>query len=266
MQTISDDDSTYQTKPASLSFFSRTFPSLSFYPKFAGIVYRASLVARQGAVYGDDAWGQSSLEVLTALETVGVTVQTTGLSFLSQTPGPVIIVGNHLSVLETVVLPAHIIPYKSVTFVVKESLIHVPVFKHIMRSRNPIIVTRSNPRHDLKVVLDQGCDRLSRGVSIIIFPQTTRAPFNPEQFSTIAIKLAKKASVPIIPLALLTDAWENGRLMKDFGRIKPVRKVHFAFGEPMTVEGKGNDTHQAVIDFIQEHLASWGRESLAGGC
>ncbi len=259
MQTISHDDSTYLTKPGHVSLFSRTFPSLSFYPKFAGIIYRASRAARLGADYGDDAWGRSSLSVLEALEKVGVTIQTTGLSFLKQTPGPVIFVGNHLSVLETVVLPALIIPYKSVTFVVKESLIHVPVFKHIMRSRNPIVVTRSNPRHDLKVVLDEGCDRLSRGVSIIIFPQTTRSPFNPEQFSTIAIKLARKADVPIIPLALLTDAWENGRMMKDFGRIKPNRKVHFAFGEPMKVEGKGNDTHQAVIDFIQEHLAFWQR-------
>lgn len=257
MQSISHDDSTYMTKPGNVSLFSRTFPSLNFYPKFAGIIYRASRAARTGTGYGDDAWGQSSLSVMEALEKVGVTIQTTGLSFLKKTPGPVIFVGNHLSVLETVVLPAHIIPYKPVTFVVKESLIHVPVFKYIMRSRNPIVVTRTNPRHDLKVVLDEGCDRLSRGVSIIVFPQTTRAPFNPEQFSTIAIKLARKADVPVIPLALLTDAWENGRMMKDFGRIRPARKVYFAFGEPMKVEGKGHDTHQAVIDFIQENLALW---------
>lgn len=257
MQKISHNDSTYLSKPVRVSLFNRTFPSLSFYPKFFWIIFKAGRLAKQGAVYDGEAWGMSSLAVIRALEKVGVTIQTTGFSFLQQTPGPVVFVGNHLSVLETVVLPAHINPYKPVTFVVKQSLVEMPVFKHIMRSREPIVVSRTNPRQDLKVVLQHGCERLSRGISIIIFPQTTRAPFNPEQFSTIAIKLAKKADVPVIPLALLTDAWENGRLIKDLGRIKPARKVHFAFGEPMKVEGQGREAHQAVINFIQEHIERW---------
>jgi 1-acyl-sn-glycerol-3-phosphate acyltransferase len=256
MQTLSQDDSSYLTKPVGVSLFARIFPSLSFYQDFLRIIFRGSRLAQKG-VYEEHDWWASSVEVVRALEKVGVSIQVTGLDVLKEAPGPVVFVGNHLSVLETVVLPAQICPYTPVTFVIKQSLVDMPVFKHIIRSRQPIVVTRTNPRQDLKTVLEQGCDRLSKGISVIIFPQTTRADFDPEQFSTIAIKLAKRANVPVIPLALLTDAWENGRLMKDFGKIKPSRQVHFAFGEPLRVEGKGSETHQAVLEYIQNHLERW---------
>jgi 1-acyl-sn-glycerol-3-phosphate acyltransferase len=141
--------------------------------------------------------------------------------------------------------------------VIKQSLLEVPLFKHVMRSRDPIAVTRTNPRLDLKTVLEQGCERLSRGISIIIFPQTTRAPFNPEQFSSIGVKLAARAGVPLVPLALLTDAWRNGKLIKDLGFIDPSKKVYFRFGKPLRVEGKGNEQHREVMGFIERNLEHW---------
>ena len=61
-----------------------------------------------------------------------------------------------MSALETFVLPCIIEPFKDTTFVVKQSLIDYPVFKYVMRSRNPIAVGRTNPRDDLKAVLDGG--------------------------------------------------------------------------------------------------------------
>ncbi|MBE0583892.1 MAG: 1-acyl-sn-glycerol-3-phosphate acyltransferase, partial [Desulfofustis sp.] len=162
-----------------------------------------------------------------------------------------------LSVMETVLLPSLTLPYGPVTFVIKQSLLEVPVFKHVMKSCDPIAVTRTNPRNDLKIVLSQGGSRLAEGISVIIFPQTTRTAFQPEQFSSIGVKLARQAGVPIVPLALVTDAWENGRWLKDFGRIRPERAVRFAFGRPLTVTGKGAEEHQQVISFIQEHLERW---------
>ena len=75
--------------------------------------------------------------------------------------------------------------------------------------------------------------------------------------SSIGIKLAKKAGVPVIPLALQTDALQNGRFIKDLGRIDPERPVRFAFGAPLSVTGKGTTEHQAVLDFIVDQLALW---------
>ena len=235
---------------------SRNLPSARFYSSFMWVVIRSSLKARRGQ-YTDEDWAQSSIDILRHLEKVGVSVQITGGKHISEPHSPVIFIGNHLSMLETMVLPSIVVPFRPVTFVIKQSLLEYPIFKHIMRSRNPVAVSRTNPRLDLKTVLEEGKERLSRGISIIIFPQTTRAPFDPRHFSSIGIKLAKRAGVPIVPLALLTDAWGNGVRLKDFGKIDPSKRVYFSFGEPLEVEGKGTEEHQRIVEFIQKHLANW---------
>jgi 1-acyl-sn-glycerol-3-phosphate acyltransferase len=256
MQPLLNEQLSYQTDRRPVSLLSRNLPSACFYSSFMWVVIRASLRARRGHYTAED-WGQSSSDVLRFLEKVGVSVEITGGKHISEPQSPVIFIGNHLSMLETMVLPSIIVPFRPVTFVIKQSLLEYPVFKHIMRSRNPVAVSRTNPRLDLKTVLEEGQERLSRGISIIIFPQTTRAPFDPRQFSSIGIKLAKKAAVPVVPLALLTDAWGNGVRLKDFGKIDPSKRVYFSFGEPLEVKGKGTEEHQVIVDFIQKHLAIW---------
>lgn len=256
MQNLSTNDATYRTAGYTSDNSTPLFPSLRFYPRFLNVVYQSSRYAKRGA-YTIEVWQDHSIRVLRALESVGVQFDVRGLEHLKKVEGPVIFVGNHLSVMETVVLPSWILAYLPFTYVIKQSLLEVPIFKHVMGSLDPIAVTRTNPRLDLKIVLEQGVERVARGLSIVVFPQTTRTQFNPDQFSTIGVKLARKADVPIIPLALLTHAWENGRIAKDFGKIVPSRKVFFAFGEPLVVEGKGSAEQQQIIDFITGNLASW---------
>jgi len=93
---------------------------------------------------------------------------------------------------------------------------------------------------------------------VIVFPQTTRAQiFDPKQMSSIGVKLAKKGGVSVIPLALKTDAWQNGRLSKDFGRIDRCKTAYFAFGKPLEVNSRGNEEQQAINDFIMKKLSDW---------
>jgi len=168
------------------------------------------------------------------------------------------VIGNHMSMMETVILPFILSSSEKVTFVIKESLLHYPFFKYVMRSRDPIAVTRSNPRQDFKTVMEQGVERIGRGISIVVFPQTTRAHiFDPSKMSSIGVKLAKKAGVPIVPLALQTSAWSNGKIIKDLGKIDVQKGVYFSFGEPITVEGKGTEEQQRITDFIQAKLQEW---------
>jgi len=262
MLELSPDHSSYKSRRNQSVASTALFPSLSFYPRFLMEVYRSAGKAQRGE-YDNETWQKSSINVVRALESVGVAFDVQGLEHIRAVDGPVLFIGNHLSVMETVVLPAWILSYKPFTYVIKQSLLEVPIFKQVMSALDPIAVTRNNPRQDLKTVLEQGAERLSRALSIVIFPQTTRTAFSPEQFSTIGVKLAKRAGVPIVPLALLTDAWENGKISKDFGRILPSRTVHFAFGKPLMVEGKGNAEHQMIIDFIESHLASWEAERVS---
>jgi 1-acyl-sn-glycerol-3-phosphate acyltransferase len=194
-----------------------------------------------------------------ALEAAGVRFDISGLEHVAAVEGSCVFIGNHMSTLETFILPVILLPFKKITFVVKQSLMDYPVFGHVMRSRDPIAVGRTNPREDLRAVLEGGAARLGRGISLVIFPQTTRVPeFVPKEFNTIGIKLAKRADAPVIPFALKTDAWGNGRLVKDFGRIDPSRTAHFAFGAPLRVTQQGAAEHQEIIEFIASNLRAWG--------
>ena len=232
-------------------------PSLVFYRRMVSIVFRASRRAKKGLL-DFPAWCQCSRDLREALEFVGVQIDVSGIEQVENLNTPCVFIGNHMSTLETFVLPSILVPIMRVNFVVKKSLMKYPVFRHIMCSRDPITVGRENPREDLKAVLEGGVERLDAGVSIIIFPQTTRTPdFDPKAFNSLGVRLAKRAGVPIIPIALKTDAWGTGRILKDFGGIDPSKKVHFAFGEPLRIEGRGDEEHKKVMAFIQGRLEEW---------
>lgn len=235
----------------------RRFPSFFYYAQMLDIIWESSLLAKRGQ-YGDRGWSDSSYDVVKALESVGVEIHVEGVDRFADLDGPCVFVGNHMSALETFVLPTIISPYKRVTFVIKRSLVEYPVFKHVMVSRNPVVVERVNPRDDFKTVMEEGKKRLEDGFSLVVFPQTTRTTeFDPGKFNTIGVKLAKRTGVPVVPFALKTDAWGGGRKLKDFGPIDPEKSVHFAFGEPLRISGAGQQEQQAVIGFIQEKLAQW---------
>jgi 1-acyl-sn-glycerol-3-phosphate acyltransferase len=190
-----------------------------------------------------------------------VRIEITGMNNIKRFGGPAVFIGNHMSTLETMVLPCIIQPVKEATFIVKKSLLTMPVFGHIMRSRDPVVVGRVNPREDLKTVLEEGVKRLKAGRSVIVFPQSTRSVvFDPEEFNSLGIKLASRAGVPVVPVALKTDAWGIGKHVKEFGPVDTGEKVHFAFGEPMTVAGRGVEEHQKVVRFIQQKIEEWSKE------
>lgn len=257
MQYLELQKDHYLTHSEKASPLARLAPSLVFYPKFIGVVFQAAAKAKSGN-YSYDIWGGDSLRVLRLLESIGVKFHVSGLENLEALDGPCVLVGNHMSIMETLVLPVLTLPFIKVTFVVKESLLTYPVFKHVMRSRNPVAVTRTNPRQDLKTVMSEGPERLGRGISIIVFPQTTRSTdFDPQHFGSIGTKLAKKAGVPIVPIALKTDAWKNGKYSKDFGKLCPEVPVRIAFGKPLHISGKGNEEHQQTVDFIVGKLREW---------
>ncbi len=247
----------YKTTPRRIFPLWKALPTLGFCSYVFPIILRSGARAKWGR-YDTTEWCKSSLAVLRALESIGITVEITGIDHFRELKEPCVFLANHMSTLETFVLPVIIASIKPVTFVVKENLMETPVFKYVMRSRDPITVGRANPREDLRAVLEGGTERLNAGISIIIFPQTTRfLGFDPATFNTIGIKLAKKAGVPVVPVALKTDAWGNGNYLKDFGRMDPSLPVHFAFGKPQWIKDRGMEEHNQVIEFISSKLNEW---------
>lgn len=236
------------------SFFASHFPSLAFYPRLLTILIKAGLQAQKGEYTGDD-WAMHSEDVTRALEDVGFHFIIEGTEHFRTLDTPCVFAANHMSTLETFVLPAIIQPWRDTTFVIKSSLYKYPFFKSILNKRRPIGVDRVNPRDDLKIILEEGCKRLEAGTSIIVFPQSTRYPdFDPVKFNTIAVKLAKRANVPVVPLALHTVGWSEGKLLSDFGPLYPRIPARFRFGPPLSISCTGKEEHAVVVDFIRSFL------------
>ena len=254
------DLSTYVSTAPRLGAPAR-FPALKFYGRLlAGPVIWLCRKAAKG-LCDDSAWVHASLRVTELIERVGCPVSIEGMENISATLGPCVFVANHMSTLETFMLPGIIRPHRAVTFVVKKSLVGLPFFGAVMRSRNPIVVGRTNARVARGAVRVGGGDGLNQGISIIVFPQSTRTPdFDPHHFNTIGVNLARKAGVPVVPLALKTDAWGTGKRLKELGPIKSGLPVRFKFAAPLDIHGNGRDEQAFICDFIASQLARWRRE------
>ena len=236
-----------------LAFNSR----VPFVAKFVNVLIRARKIALKGE-YDTQQWIKSSVDILKIIEGCGGKFHINGLDNIRKDEGPVVFISNHMSTLETMILPGIIAPNRPVTFVVKDSLVTHPIFGPIMRAREPIVVSRKNSREDLKIVLNESQKLLKEGISIVIFPQSTRSvQFNEKEFNTLGVKVAAKAGVKAVPIALKTDFWGNGKLIKDIGRLDRKQPIYFEFGEPLSITGTGKQEQQQIIAFIKEHLQKW---------
>lgn len=230
---------------------------LYFTAKFARIVLKTRSQAIRG-IYDRWAWSDSSFYIFRFIEKTGGLFSISGMENITREPAPLVFIGNHMSTLETMVLPSLIAPHIEVTFVVKESLVRHPLFGHVMRSRDPIVVGRTDPRKDFEEVMTKGIELLSKGVSIVIFPQSTRSvEFKPENFNSLGVKLAKKAGVKVVPVALKTDFWGQGKIIKELGPLDHRKIIHFSFGDPLEIKGNGREENQKIMDFISSSLEDW---------
>ena len=233
-----------------------SFPSLRFYASLARIMYQAGRIASRGE-YNAERWVYDSFLVGSLMERIGAPIVIEGIEVLDR-EGPCVFEANHMSTLETFFLPCIIQPRKDVTFVVKKSLLDYPCLGPVLASRDPLALSRANPREDLAVVLDGGKKLLEQGRSVIIFTQGSRKPeVREEDFNSLGVKLARKAGVPVVPVALKTDAWGEGSLIKDVGWIRPQFPVHVRFGEPVDIKGPGREEHAAIVRFIKDSFDEW---------
>jgi len=252
-----DSSPVFNADPGRPGLFSRFFPSLSFYSHSILVIRRAAGVLKAGCK-DENVFERASKGVACAVNGVGGRIIVENLDVLRRLNGPCIVVANHMSSLETLVVPSIIMPVIPMTFVAKQSLLKYPWLGPVLEGNRAIIVGRANPRDDLRIMSTETHERLSRGVSVVVFPQTTRsAIFSPEHFNSIGAKLARREGVPLVPLALKTDFWSNGKRFKDLGRIDPKLDVRFRFGEPIDATNE-KEAHQKAIDFIKSALAEWG--------
>ncbi|MEJ2223172.1 MAG: lysophospholipid acyltransferase family protein [Desulfobacterales bacterium] len=236
------------------------WPAFIFYARIALAFLKERFAGRWGTL-DNERWMRASLRCIKAAESAGGRLHVSGLEGLSEHKGPLVFIANHMSILETVILPSFTLTFNDVTFIIKDELRRYPVIGWVMQELGLIAVYRKNPREDLKIVLNEGQGRIQRGCSVVIFPQATRSTvFDVKNFNTLGVKLARRAGVPVVPIALKTDFHGSGRWLKDIGPIHPDRPIYIKFGNPIAVVGNGQAAHNSVVEFIAQNLKSWGVE------
>ncbi len=243
-------------------FFDRLFwwSNAWYRARIAAVIWSGNRCAKEGR-WNQDSWADLAYRVFEAVEACGGRIHVRGYRHLADIKGPAVILANHMSILETMLLPALTLVSHHTTYVVKSNLLRYPIFGRVMRAVDPIGVGRKNPREDLKAVMRGGIERLKQGKVMIIFPQATRTVvFDPETFNSLGVKLARRAGVPVVPVALKTDFHAVGKVIKDIGRVDRKKLLHFEFGKPLTVERNEREVHDLVVEFITGRLKEWGGE------
>ena len=208
-------------------------------------------------------WREFCFSSLTIAERFGMPVTVEGLADRAAHSGPVMYLSNHLSTYETAALPAILHAYGPLALVAKESLCHLPMLRHATRICGLIGLGRKNPKEDLLKLYDRGGKALADGSSMLIFPQGTRDDvFSRKRFSSIGAKLAERAGVPIVPIAVDSRCLPTRKsgllkaLFKDFGPVDTARDVRIAAG-PVIPCGKAREMHEQCFDWIAGKLESW---------
>jgi 1-acyl-sn-glycerol-3-phosphate acyltransferase len=233
-----------------------------FYICLLKVVWDCSKLSRRGKLDHHE-WACQSLRMLQLVERAGTRVSIEGIENLEvMRKGSCVLVSNHMSMMETFMLPCIFLNYAFATYVLKESLINYPYFKDVLGVIDPIVVKRKNPREDLKVVLTEGVKKLNSGTSLVIFPQSTRSVFlNKSKFNTLGHKLASRANVPVIPVAVKTDFFGKGKIIHDFSKLDRSKDVFIKFGEPIfNVADDSKGAHYKTFRFIADSYRSWGGE------
>ena len=206
-------------------------------------------------------WALCCFKTVQKAEKFGIRVTADGWENRSGYEGPVVYLSNHMSTLETIMLPPVLLTYGPFSVFVKASLSRLPALKRAAAHMGLIPLGRKSPREDLMQVFNEGVARIREGRSILIFPQGSRERvFSRRVYSSIGAKLAEKAGVPVIPIAVKTDCEptrpDGKGWFKDFGTVDPTKEIRLRCGPP--IAGTAREIHQKVFDWIKAQLEEWG--------
>lgn len=158
----------------------------------------------------------------------GIHVRVEGLENLP--PAPYVAVANHQCEWETLFLGWRLRP---IFFVLKRELLRIPFFGWGLRASGAIGIDRSKARESIRQIEEAGTACLSRGQSLLLFPEGTRvAPDQYRRFTRTAAKLAVDCQVPLVPIA-----HDAGKTWSPDGKIRSGQTIRVWIGEPISPVG-----------------------------
>ena len=176
--------------------------------------------------------------------TCGIKVNVIGKENLPS--GPCVIVSNHQGQWETFSMQYLFHPLCTL---LKRELLFIPLWGWAMKMLHPIGINRDKPKEAILQTLEEGSERLKRGMFVLLFPEGTRVKAGRVgKYARSGFELAKRNNVQLLPLCHNSgDCWPAHKFIKKSGTIN----LHI--GKPFYVEDS-KESAEDVRQWVEEKL------------
>lgn len=158
--------------------------------------------------------------------------------------GPAIIMSNHQSAWETLVLQ---IVFPAQVWILKRELLWIPIYGWGLATMQPIAINRGSIHKSFRQIVDQGSQRLAAGLWVVIFPEGTRvAPGEKRKFLPGGGLLAEKSGYPVVPVA-----HNSGEFWPRKSFVKKPGIMHMVIGPPIESKGK---TAEVIMSEVEDWI------------
>jgi 1-acyl-sn-glycerol-3-phosphate acyltransferase len=175
------------------------------------------------------------------------------------TLGPAVLVANHLSWLDPIILPL-VLPRKP-GFLAMEELWRMPGIAWVMRTYGPLAIPLRRQAIDT-TALRRAVEALRQGAWLIVFPEGGIPPAGDARpFHRGASMLAARTGAPIVPIAIVgtDDALPLGRL------IPRRRPITVYVGDPITVPAGDRNALGGSVEQAAAQIRAMVAAARAGG-
>lgn len=176
--------------------------------------------------------------------TCGIKVNVIGKENLPS--GPCVIVSNHQGQWETFSMQYLFHPLCTL---LKRELLFIPLWGWAMKMLHPIGINRDKPKQAILQTLEEGSERLKRGMFVLLFPEGTRVKAGRVgKYARSGFELAKRNNVQLLPLCHNSgDCWPAHKFIKKSGTIN----LHI--GKPFYVEDS-KESAEVVRQWVEKKL------------
>ncbi len=177
----------------------------------------------------------------------GMKVRVDGLEHIPPAGGCVI-ASNHLSLMDTPLVIAHI-PLQF-RFLAKKGLFSIPFIGGHLHRAGHIAIPREDARGSLKAMSESARVIQERGVSALVFPEGGRSKGQLREFKEGAAYIAIKAHVPVVPVGI-----QGTREVLPMGSVV-IRPGHVTLriGEPIPTAGLSLQDRNRLTSQIREKV------------
>lgn len=160
------------------------------------------------------------------------------------TEGPVVYMVTHKGLFDCPVMACLL--DDPIIFIGKEEMAKMPIINKWFDAMGCIYLVRDDMKKSLQAILE-GVQELKNGQSIVIFPEGTRSRSKEMgEFKAGSFKLATKANVPIIPIAIQN----THKILEEKGGIQKAT-VYVNVGEMIDVAALSNEEKKQLPTTVE---------------